>query len=654
LTHDNPLLKAALEYAARGWPIFPCDQKKKPLIASGFHGATTDPAKLREWWTRWPLANPAVEPGAIGMMVLDGDPGVDWAEVHRALGGVPDTKMAATTPRRGDHRWYELRPGEEVRPSASRIAPKLDIRGHGSYVLLPPSRVVDPDKGIDGTYAWTNFPVPKPTFRTDAMVEACKPRRGRADSQEWIIEPDLPENIGAAIDWMNSDKCRPAIEGQGGDQATYDTACMMHSFGLSPETALELLSDIYNAKCFPPWEIEALTTKVQNAYEYATSAPGNVTKAYREAKIAQYFKPVERETEGGGKESTAGRYRFADRDAVDAIPDPTWLIPDLLTQGAHALLVAPRGSFKSFLAVDIAASVAVGSGPGQGRAWPEVVKPGPVLYALGEGRSGIKKRLRAWEMKHNEGRKVRDLLVVDPVPLVMAGEEDWQGFIDEALRWHDEYALVIIDTASRAMQGLNDNATQDASRLTQLVQMLQQQLGCAVLILAHSPHGDAGRIKGSVTFEGDADMVLLLHRDGKARVATGTMTKQKEAVEWEKPRQFTMEPQDDTLVVVHSVPADGQPAQVSRDTPRPPVNPFKPVERITSGVLDKAIGEVLETNPSRAWTTADLAQAVAMRPEIEVSSSMLRQNSLVKLRETTGTLANRAYDPATKRWKHVK
>ena len=48
----SDLLAAALDYAARGLPVFPCVPRgKTPAVARGFHSATTNPATIRRFWT---------------------------------------------------------------------------------------------------------------------------------------------------------------------------------------------------------------------------------------------------------------------------------------------------------------------------------------------------------------------------------------------------------------------------------------------------------------------------------------------------------------------------------------------------------------------------------------------------------------------------
>lgn len=60
----NLLLTAALRYAERGLPVFPCKPGKKvPLTAHGFKDATTDPAVIKTWWKKHPKANIGVATG---------------------------------------------------------------------------------------------------------------------------------------------------------------------------------------------------------------------------------------------------------------------------------------------------------------------------------------------------------------------------------------------------------------------------------------------------------------------------------------------------------------------------------------------------------------------------------------------------------------
>jgi len=73
--YSREFLRGALLYAGWGLPVFPCEAGgKRPLTAEGFLEATTDEARIRGWWSRWPNANVAIPTGErSGLLVLDVD-----------------------------------------------------------------------------------------------------------------------------------------------------------------------------------------------------------------------------------------------------------------------------------------------------------------------------------------------------------------------------------------------------------------------------------------------------------------------------------------------------------------------------------------------------------------------------------------------------
>ena len=146
--------RAALSYAKRGIPVFPCEPGgKRPLTYNGFWEATTDVRRIKAWWGRWPAANIGAPTGErSGLLVLDVDPRDGGPKnlntLERENGPLPRTARARTGGG-GVHVVFRYPAQKEVRNSAERLGPGLDVRGEGGYVVVPPSRTQNDYEWID-------------------------------------------------------------------------------------------------------------------------------------------------------------------------------------------------------------------------------------------------------------------------------------------------------------------------------------------------------------------------------------------------------------------------------------------------------------------------------------------------------------------------
>jgi hypothetical protein len=135
--HDN-LLSAALALAAHGFTVFPCLVTKAPACPHGHRDATNDPTGVRELWRRWPgplIGTPTGNTN--GFDVLDIDPrhgGDAWYAAHRDR--LPPTRIHET---RGGGLHFLFRHREGVRNSAGKLAPGIDVRGEGGFVIWWPA-----------------------------------------------------------------------------------------------------------------------------------------------------------------------------------------------------------------------------------------------------------------------------------------------------------------------------------------------------------------------------------------------------------------------------------------------------------------------------------------------------------------------------------
>lgn len=128
--------------AKLGLPVFPCGANKRPVVETGFKAATSDPTEIAALFNRSGAELIGMPTGrASGLVAIDIDirPDADgsvWLEENRYA--LPETRTHKTRSG-GLHLLFRVPEGHEIRNSASRIAPGVDVRGEGGYVILPPS-----------------------------------------------------------------------------------------------------------------------------------------------------------------------------------------------------------------------------------------------------------------------------------------------------------------------------------------------------------------------------------------------------------------------------------------------------------------------------------------------------------------------------------
>lgn len=236
-------LEHALLYVDLGWHVFPCKpDDKRPLTPHGFKDATTDPARIREWFAQWPDANLAAATGAAsGFVALDvdkkdGAPGFESLHALEQEHGALPATMASQTPSGGKHFLF-AHPGRVVKNSASLLAPGIDIRGDGGYVVTPPSLV------NGKRYMWTREVAiaPLPAWLLDLIVA---PKNATGGSQ------------------FRARFCVPQGER---NNYIFRLACSLRARGVLYDQARKQVLD-QAAKCDPPLDpVEALGI-IEGAY----------------------------------------------------------------------------------------------------------------------------------------------------------------------------------------------------------------------------------------------------------------------------------------------------------------------------------------------------------------------------------------------------
>ena len=498
-----PMLDHALAAARRGIRVIPIPANSKaPDLPKWQEKATTDEAQIR----RWAEEHPGCNWGGLTGCILDFDVkhrkrGAEMFELFQMLFPGTYTQRSASG---GYHMFF--RPPEGAPPISNATGKLLakfgkdcgiDVRGAAGQVVLAGSVV-------DGKAYEVVDDLPIAEAPEDLLALCGKERRKEGVGTADGILADHPADIARAVELLR--KAEPAVEGQGGDQATYDLACEVRDRGVSELTALQLMLEHWNERCEPVWEVEDLARKVCNAYRYARDAAGNASVAADfGAPDPEAQERVEAQ-EGRGVQPHIVFERIKD---LRTLPPTKWLIHRWVPEGGIGIFYGKWASGKSFILMDLGLHLAHGLQTWHGARLPG--KPCDVLILAREGHQGFVKRVDAFKRKHGILDDAERLTFMRTSVSLMR-TADFNALCHAIRNDGRRFKLVVIDTIARAMPGADMNEQQNVTQLMERCQQLGELTGAAVIGVHHQNKG--GSMLGSVFFEANSDFVFEVTRTG--------------------------------------------------------------------------------------------------------------------------------------------
>jgi len=228
--------------------------------------------------------------------------------------------------------------------------------------------------------------------------------------------------------------------------------------------------------------------------------------------------------------------RFHTLEELEALPPPKWLIPGLFTEHSLAAVYGKPEAGKSFLAVDIAMSIASGV-PWHGRP----VERGGVLYVAAEGAPGLAKRIRAWRL--DRAISVGEFefwLDTGEVNLSAESTAAVTAYVQRIVDELGSLKLIVIDTLNQTSAGADENSAKDMGRYIASMKRLRDETGATVVVVHHSGKEEGRGMRGSTAILAAMDTTVEVSREKGSSEIMVKVQKQKDS-EAEPAMRFMLE-----------------------------------------------------------------------------------------------------------------
>ncbi len=208
-------------------------------------------------------------------------------------------------------------------------------------------------------------------------------------------------------------------------------------------------------------------------------------------------------------------------------PPMQWLIKGVLPRAELGVLFGASGSGKTFVALDLAFSVA------RGNAWRDRrTARGRVVIIAAEGAGGIGKRGEAYARYHEFDLRGIDLHVIPAAPNFL-DNDDISEVMAEIVNI-GPVDLVIIDTFAQVTPGANENTSEDIGRALANLKLLYGVTNAMNLVVAHAGKDLSKGVRGWSGLKAAADVQIevLRHENGDREIIIEKMKDGEDGIRW--------------------------------------------------------------------------------------------------------------------------
>lgn len=440
----------------------------------------------------------------------------------------------------------------------NRTKINVDIRGQGGFAVLPPS-LHESGKTYQwkpGCAPWEIEPADAPQWLMDAVDELVRvhggdEKRATSEPHERTASPETDFDAfgsrvdgreeymtrvvwGAVIDlWRESPI--PPSEGEQrvlAEQvyATYERHVKSRLTG-ADKTAMLEREGRGPTEFWRKWRAAMKQWDTDVAEEGRKPNPNQQEEQPRDP--GAEFQSASSKAEEQAKTDPNALFEYLNVSQIKKLPDPEWLVSGLVIERALGFIFGPPGCLKTFIALGMGLSFAVGMPDWWGR---KIERQGAVVYISSEGQSDLKFRIQAWEQKNQVLsddspfyliRQTINFMNPDDVGKLLATVQAIATVAGVKI------AAVFVDTVSRTLPGADENLQKDMTLFVAACDAVRQRFGATVIGVHHTSR--AGNMRGSTVFPGAGDFLVEVNREEGAMHGSIKATKIKAAEDgWEQ------------------------------------------------------------------------------------------------------------------------